>query len=85
MNLPWQINPALSKPRETPLQAFDRSQRGRRLADLDESRKRGALTKLQRETYRTLAAERRAIVEELSAVSDQRAAKNVVRMPGGTK
>jgi hypothetical protein len=82
MNHPQQINPERSKPRETALERFDRSQRGRRYADLDESRKRGALTKLQRETYRTLAAERRAIVEELSAAGDQRAAKNVLRMPG---
>jgi hypothetical protein len=82
MNHPQQINPARSTVQETALERFDRSQRGRRFADLDESRKRGALTKLQRETYRTLAAERRAIVEELAAAGDRVAAKNVVRMPG---
>jgi hypothetical protein len=83
MNHPQQINPARSTPQETALERWDRSQRGRRFKDLDEKRRHGALSPLQRDTFRVLAAERRAIIRELSAVSDRVAGANVRRMPGG--
>lgn len=81
MTQPLQINPALSKPQETPLQAFDRSQRGRRLGKLAVKLQNSTLAPFERDAYRKLAAERRAMVEELAAASDQLAAKNVLRMP----
>jgi len=84
MTLPWQINPALSKPQETPLQSWDRSQRGRRLGKLAVKLQNAQLTPIQREQYRTLAAERRALVR-MSTTTGQTDCENVLRFPGGAK
>ncbi len=58
------------RPPHTPLQRFDRSQRGRRLIALEAKRKAGALSTLERARFRRLLNERRMIAEESSRTEE---------------